>query len=193
MRFFLIFFIPVLFFASGCIPSTDNTSNTNNPDTTLQFKNNISALYGMGGKIAVTNTGPASNIIWKDSLGVTQSLDSLRGKKILLNFWALWCVYCDQELPALKSISQTTDIVVIGVNVLDEQSSLFDRVKFYDSTQAIKFQLITDALSKTYVNYGGTGTELPWSFAIDRQGNIAYKFVGAQTKDEFMSIMNQIP
>jgi len=193
MRIFIIFFITVLFYTSGCIPSTESNSNNNNPDTTLRFKNNISALYGTSGKIGSNNLGPAPNIMWKDSLGVTQSLDSLRGKKILLNFWALWCVYCDQELSALESISQTTDIVVIGVNVLDEESSLFDRVKLYDSTKSIKFQLITDALSKTYINYGGTGTELPWSFAIDRQGNIVYKFVGAQTKDQFMSVMNQIP
>jgi thiol-disulfide isomerase/thioredoxin len=192
MRFFIALFIVVLFFTSGCIPSTEVNPNNNNPDTTLQFKKNISALYGIGTKITGI-TGPASNIIWKDSLGVIQSLDSLRGKKILLNFWALWCTYCDQELPALKSISETTDVVVIGVNVLDEQSSLFDRVKFYDSTQAIKFQLVTDPLSKTYINYGGTGTELPWSFAIDRDGNIVQKFRGAQTKDQFMLIMNQIP
>jgi len=189
--FIILGFLSII---AGCAPVPTETSSYE-PDTVLQYKNNVSALYGRGGKIAKESDGrtKASNIIWKDSLGNIQSLDSLRGKKILINFLAIWCQYCQYEMPDLESISENGDAVVIGVSVLDLYSSLFDRSKLYaDSTVHIKFQIVVDPLSKTYVNYGGNGT-LPWSFIIDRDGYIVQKFIGQGTKQDFMTVLKQIP
>lgn len=193
MRYIFVI-LSFLFIIGGCAPTPTDSVN-NDPDTVLQYKNNISALYGRGGKIAKDSTGnlKASNIIWKDSLGNFQSLDSLRGKKVIVNFWAIWCQYCQYEMPDLESISENGDAVVIGVSVLDIQSSLFERSKLYaDSNLHIKFQIVIDPLSKTYANYGGDGT-LPWSFIIDRQGYIVQKFIGQATKQDFMTVLKQIP
>ncbi|MEI8134774.1 MAG: TlpA disulfide reductase family protein [bacterium] len=192
-------FIPAIllfvFLYTGCVPDAVTDINTNDPDTVLQYKNNISALYGKGSKIAKDNTGAylVSNIIWKDSLGVTQSLDSLRGKKVLLNFWAIWCVPCESEMKDLQAVADTKDVTVIGICTLDFKSSLFDRAKLYAESRQLKFQMVTDPNSYLYANYGGTGTEVPWSFAIDRSGHIAQKLIGAQTKDVFLSVFNRIP
>jgi thiol-disulfide isomerase/thioredoxin len=194
MRYLFIFFC-LLIIGAGCSPTPSDSSATVIPDT-LQFKNNISTLYGNGAKNAADNTGAvlASNIIWKDSLGITQSLDSLRGKIILINFWATWCVPCDAEMPGLDSIAESMkpDVVVIGVSAMDPASSLFQRATLFAQTRGMKFQVITDQASKAYINYGGDGS-VPWTFAIDRTGHIAYLFKGAQTKEAFMYILNQIP
>ncbi len=195
MRYFVLLF-GLLLVTASCAPTpTSNTGNT--IDTTLQYKNNISTLYGSGGKNVTDNTGKlvASNIIWKDSLGNLHSLNELQGKIVLVNFWATWCVPCDAEMPELEAVSESMnpDVVVIGVSVLDYESSLFERVKLFTETRNMKFQVIVDAASKTYNNYGGIGTQIPWSFAIDRTGHIVYKFVGQQTRTQFMDILNQIP
>ena len=191
---YLLFFCCVLIIGSGCSPTPSDSTGDNIPDS-LQFKNNISTLYGNGGKNTTDNTGlvVASNIIWKDSSGITRSLNDLQGKIVLLNFWATWCAPCDAEMPDLISISQSSsDIVVIGVTAIDPSSLLFQRAKLFAETRGMKFQVVTDQTSKVYSNYGGDGT-IPWSFAIDRDGHIAHKFIGQQSKQQFMTVLSQIP
>lgn len=194
MRYLIAFFC-LLIIGSGCSPTPSDSTAVNIADS-LQFKNNISTLYGSGGKNAKDNTGlvVASNIIWKDSLGVSHSLTDLKGKIILLNFWATWCPPCDAEMPDLISISQSMalDVVVIGVTAIDPSTSLFDRSKLFAQSRGMTFQVITDQGSKVYSNYGGNGT-IPWSFAIDRDGHIAYTFIGQQTRKQFTDILSQIP
>ena len=139
MRYFVIFFC-LLIIGVGCAPSPSDSSTTNTADS-LQFKNNISTLYGNGGKNAKDNTGldTASNIIWKDSLGITRSLNNLKGKIVLLNFWAIWCVPCEAEMPDLTSIAET-GIVVIAVSAIDPNSSLFQRTILYSETRGLKLE-----------------------------------------------------
>jgi thiol-disulfide isomerase/thioredoxin len=190
---YLYVILSILFIMSGCVPTSSDPGEADAPDTSSQFKNNISTLYGMGGKIPKDYINElASNIIWKDSLGNIQSLDSLKGKKVLINFWAIWCSPCEAEMKDLESISESDEAVVIGVCVIDKHSSLFERAKLYAETRKLKFQIVTDPFSKTYINYGGDGT-IPWTFAIDRDGYIAYKFIGQQSKDRFMDVLEQIP
>ena len=193
MQYLLIIF-GLLIIGSGCSPTPLDGTTTNSTDS-LQFRNNISSLFGNGGKNAKDNTGldTASNIIWKDSLGTTRSLTDLKGKIVLLNFWAIWCGPCEAEMPDLNSISET-DIVVIAVSAIDPNSSLFQRTILYSETRGLKFQIITDQASKAYINYNGKdNVSIPRSFAINRDGHIVYTFIGQQTKKQFMDILNQIP
>lgn len=186
---YLILIAGLLYISAGCAPTpTDNSFNNN--DTAAQYKNNISTLYGNGGK----NKGDtASNIIWKDSLGNLHSLEELRGNIVLLNFWAIWCPPCETEMPELRSISETMgpDVIVIAISV-DQGEAVFERVKLFAETRNMHFQVIVDPLAKTYLNYGRDGT-VPWSFAIDREGLIAYTFKGAQKRQDFRDILEQIP
>jgi thiol-disulfide isomerase/thioredoxin len=186
----------VVLVVHGCSPTISDPPEDNTTDTTRQYKNNISSLYGFASKItkdSSTQMFSASNFSWKDSLGITHQLDELRGKKVLLNFWATWCGPCDLEMPGLNWIADSThdDIVVIGVSV-DNGSLLFDRVKLFAETRKMKFQVVIDPFAKTYSNYGGNGT-IPWSFIIDRDGFIVQRFIGSQSRDAFMDVLNQIP
>ena len=160
------------------------------------YQNNISTLYGNGGKITTDSVGNkvASDIQWKDSTGVLHSLKELKGSVVVLNFWATWCVYCNQEMPELIEISnemKSKGVQVIGVSV-DRSSSVFDLVKNYVVSKGIGFQIILDPSSTTYLNYGGDGS-IPWTFVIDRQGHIAHTFIGGQSKEQFTYVLNKIP
>jgi len=195
MRYFIAFFC-LLAIDTGCSPTPMGSSTDNNTSITPQSQNNISTIFGDGGKNVKDNTGLviASNIIWKDSLGISHSLDSLRGSIIVLNFWAIWCEYCQQEMPDLQSIADSMKdqgVVVIGVSV-DQGSSIFDRVKLYVENLKIRFQIVIDPPAKSYFNYGASST-LPWTFIIDRGGLVQFTFEGEPTKKQFIDAINTIP
>jgi cytochrome c biogenesis protein CcmG/thiol:disulfide interchange protein DsbE len=194
MRYFIIS-LCLLIIDSGCSPTPSDSSPDNNTSITPQSLNNISTIFGDGGKITKDNTGLfiASNIIWKDSLGISRSLDSLRGNIIVLNFWATWCEFCQQEMPDLQSIADSMadqGVIVIGVSV-DKGSSIFDIVKLSVQTLKIRYQIVIDPPAKSYFNYGASST-LPWTFIIDRDGHIRFTFDGEPAKSQFINDIKQI-
>src|SRR5262245_60631395 len=105
MRFVVAFFL-LLLLLTGCAPSA--TSNSDNTTVSPKYSNNISTLYGDGGKVTIKQgVKHASDIVWKDSSGVLRHLDSLRGKIIVLNFWATWCKFCLTEMPDLEAVADS--------------------------------------------------------------------------------------
>ena len=62
----------------------------------------------------------APNFSATDLNGQTVSLSSARGRPVILNFWATWCVPCKVEMPAITAVAKTDPkVVVLAVNVLD--------------------------------------------------------------------------
>lgn len=61
-----------------------------------------------------------------DEAGMQLSLAALRGRAVLINFWATWCEPCLQEMPSLQRLaySRATEIKVLTVNVKDAQSAV---------------------------------------------------------------------
>ncbi|HYM19428.1 MAG TPA: TlpA disulfide reductase family protein [Candidatus Kapabacteria bacterium] len=191
-----ILFFPALIAAGilGCSPSpNDNTQlNTNIPP---QFYRNISTLYGAGYPVAKDSTGflKASDIQWKDSLGVSHSLVNLKDTIIILNFWATWCEYCTYEMPDMQAVSDSMGkygVRVIGVSI-DAGNSIFDLVKEYVKEHNISYQIVIDPKETTYLNYHG-GTGIPVTFIIDRQGNISTKFIGQTNKKDVIEYLYSI-
>ncbi|MFI5263121.1 MAG: TlpA family protein disulfide reductase [Candidatus Kapaibacterium sp.] len=195
MRLLRIFLCIAPLIAS-CAPTPDATNGDNTTDIPPKYQNNISTIFGTGTTNVKDNTGyyVASNITWKDSLGALHTLDELRGNIIVLNFWAMWCDYCRQEMPDLQSIADTykdQNVIVLGVSV-DKGSSAFDEVKLYiDSTVRVKFQIIVDPPAKSYFNYGAHDG-LPWTFIIDADGHVRITFSGEPKKQQFVDAINQL-
>lgn len=95
-------------------------------------------------------------------------LSSLRGKAVVLNFWASWCSPCKREAPALQAVSKTWGkrVVVLGVDVNDFQGDARGFMRKYGLT----YPVVHDNKNVTTPKYGLSG--LPETFFLDRRGRI---------------------
>jgi Thiol-disulfide isomerase and thioredoxins len=92
----------------------------------------------------------------------------LRGKVVVLNFWASWCYPCKQEAPALAAAAKqySGKAVVLGVDVNDFAGDARKFARKY----GLRYPLVHDNNNVTSPIYGLTG--LPETFFIDRSGTV---------------------
>ncbi|MBZ0170037.1 membrane protein [Candidatus Methylomirabilis lanthanidiphila] len=109
--------------------------------------------------------------------GSRNSLEQLRGKPVVLNFWASWCFpACYEEAPHLETAWQTyrdRGLMVIGVDIQDRDA---DAKAFIDRFK-LSFPSGPDLQGKISIDYGVYG--VPETFFIGKDGTIHYKHVGA--------------
>ena len=111
------------------------------------------------------------------------SLLDLRGKVVVLNFWASWCYpACYEEAPVLERgwrAYKERGVVVLGVDIQDTEEAARKFLKQF----ALSFPNGPDPTGKISVDYGVYG--VPETFFIDRAGRIRKKHVGAVTGEVF--------
>jgi cytochrome c biogenesis protein CcmG/thiol:disulfide interchange protein DsbE len=126
---------------------------------------------------------PASPFALTAFDGKPVSLDALRGKVVVVNFWASWCVpACYDEAPSLERAWQAyrdRGAVLIGVNIQDKEEPARRFLTQFGHT----FPNAPDPSGRVSVDYGVYG--VPETFFIDRKGRVRFRKVGAVT-DEIM-------
>jgi cytochrome c biogenesis protein CcmG, thiol:disulfide interchange protein DsbE len=106
-------------------------------------------------------------------------LRDLRGKVVVLNFWATYCAPCVEEMPALNKLQkyiESRNAVVLGVSV-DEDPDAYQK---FLKEQGINFPTCREP-RKLSLDYGSP--LIPDTYVIDRHGKIARKFYGPQQWD----------
>lgn len=109
--------------------------------------------------------------------GSSITLSRLRGKAVLINFWASWCVACRDESPLLEGFYQTyqsAGVVVLGVNVTSQDT--LDAARAYVEEMKLSFPIPLDEQGSVSKLYQAPG--LPVSFFVDTQGIIRNVIVG---------------
>jgi cytochrome c biogenesis protein CcmG, thiol:disulfide interchange protein DsbE len=115
--------------------------------------------------------------------GTKVNLADLRGKVVVLNFWASWCYpACYEEAPALErgwKAYRDRGVVVLGVDIQDKDEAARKFINDFRLT----FANAPDPGGKVSVDYGVYG--VPETFFIDRDGRIRAKHVGALSDQMF--------
>lgn len=105
------------------------------------------------------------------------ALSGLRGKVVLINFWASWCLECRPEMPVLERLHRELagrGLVVIGVNAREHRAA----IARYARELALTFPLVLDPDGAINMRYGVIG--LPTTFLIARDGRAVGFAVGAR-------------
>lgn len=128
---------------------------------------------------------PAPDFTLKDADGASVKLSDLKGKVVLLNFWATWCGPCALEIPWFIEFQQqykNRGLEIVGVSMDEEGWTV---VKPYIAQKKINYRILlgNDSVSQLY---GGVDS-LPTTFLIDREGRLAFPpHVGLAGKNDYL-------
>lgn len=106
------------------------------------------------------------------------SLDQLKGKVVLLNFWATWCPSCVREIPSLNALYQKMkgkDFTILAVSLDEEGWSVVDA---FQKKTPLEMTVLLDRKGDVASLYGTY--QLPESYLIDKKGFVVQKYIGPQ-------------
>lgn len=118
----------------------------------------------------------APNFTLEDIYGKKVELYSLRGRVVLLAFWATWCSPCKKEMPSMESLYQqfkSKGFVLLAISVDYEKK---EKVKEFVEKNGYNFPVLLDSKLHAYHLYDVKG--IPTAILIDKQGRIIGKAVG---------------
>jgi thiol-disulfide isomerase/thioredoxin len=106
--------------------------------------------------------------------GESVTLSDLRGRYVLVNFWATWCAPCLAEMPALQALADDHNgsLIVLGINQREDPSA----IEPFIQRLGVSFPILLDPDDATLINYQVMG--LPRSALVDPDGFIIYRAFG---------------
>lgn len=125
----------------------------------------------------------APDFTLEDLDGKQVKLSALRGRVVLVNFWATWCPPCRREMPSLERLSRQMSgqpFTVLAVNVGEDPDTVFPFTGTLEP--APTFPLLFDHNSSVLRTFAVKG--LPTSFILDKSGHIAFRAVGGREFDD---------
>jgi peroxiredoxin len=135
-------------------------------------------ILTIAGRSAVKLGEPAPNFQLRDLDGHLVTLSDLRGKVVLLNFWATWCGPCRVEMPAMEQLYRRflrKDFEILAVST-DAQGVAVTRP--FQQENHLTFPILHDADYLVGLTYGAR--TLPMTFMVDRQGIVRHQIFGAR-------------
>ena len=118
----------------------------------------------------------------EDMDGEKYSLESYRGKVVILNFWATWCPPCRREIPSMEALYQTFKDEAFAILAINEWETE-DHVFAFMGELPVEpgFPILFDPDSEVAQSFGVKG--LPTTLLLDTQGKIVYRAVGGRDFD----------
>ncbi len=117
----------------------------------------------------------APDFVLKDLDGKTIRLHELRGKVVLLNFWATWCPSCRFEMPSMEALQKEFSNQGLVVLAIDFREGPKEVQSFYNEHN-LSLRALLDPDAEAFARYGAWS--LPTTFVIDKRGYIVGKVVG---------------
>ncbi len=118
---------------------------------------------------------PAPGFTLPDLEGQIQGLDDLKGRVVVLNFWATWCPPCVDEMPSLQKLHEALDAKGLSVVAVSVDERFEDIERFVDSF-GLTFTILHDEGMRTARAY--QTFKYPETYIIGRDGRVKSKVVG---------------
>lgn len=121
-----------------------------------------------------------------DLQGTKWTLKDLRGRVVLVNFWATWCGPCRKEMPDLEALYQQfkgKGLVVLAID--DDENE--GKVKPFIAEQKYSFPILLDAGGKTYAQFRVVG--IPKSLVYDRSGKLVAQAMDMRTRKQLLEML----
>ena len=132
---------------------------------------------------------PAIDFALLNLTGQQVWLSDLRGKLVILTFWATWCPPCRTEIPELNNVYRNLKVEGIEILAIDVRESP-DVVNEFIQDMGMNYPVLLD--SHGYVTYAYGVRGIPTSFFIDRQGILRDMRMGGVTEEMIRSILESI-
>lgn len=142
------------------------------------------ATPAAGGDAAcLADAKPAADFTLPTLEGQSLKLSSLKGKVVLLNFWATWCGPCKAEIPSFVELQQQykSDLVVVGLSVDDP----VDKAKAFATDYKINYPIVLGQGHDDIQDAYGPIYGIPASFLISRDGKVCKRHLGIAPKAQF--------
>ena len=151
---------------------------------------------GSGGTTATTGAEPlgAKPLVARTQSQFQADLETLRGRVVVVNFWASWCVPCREEMPALEQASKAwaeggRPVTVIGVDASDVRS---EAAKFLDEVGATYPTVYDQQGLRGGVAASWSVTALPQTWFVARDGSRAGRIAGRLQADDLRSRVDEL-
>jgi len=123
----------------------------------------------------------------KDLSGKTWTFAELRGKVVLVNFWATWCPPCRKEMPDLETLYRrfgSQGLVVLGIS--DEEAA---KVEPFIRERKVSFPVLLDPGRKVNEMFVVEG--IPKTFVYDREGKLVAQSIDMRTQKQFLEMLGK--
>ncbi len=128
-----------------------------------------------------------ANFTLTDLHGKTWTLRDLRGKVVLVNFWATWCPPCRKEMPDLETLYRRfgpQGLVILGIS--DEEAA---KVKPFIEQQKVTYPVLLDPGRRVNELFQIEG--IPKTFIYDREGKIVAQSIDMRTQKQFLEMLGK--
>ncbi len=170
---------------AGCASGTPTTAGNNGQYRFVQAQSR-------GDVIARADRRTAPNITGELLDGKKFSLASLKGKVVILNFWATWCAPCRIETPELQKAYekyQPDGVELVGVLVRDSK----DQAEIYQKQVGLTYPSIYDPKTQVALqlrNYPLVA--IPSTIVFDKEGNVAAAYVSTVNENSLSKVLDQL-
>jgi len=122
-----------------------------------------------------------------DLEGKNWTLRDLRGKVVLINFWATWCPPCRKEMPDLDALYKRFKDQGLVILAIDDEAVA--KIKPYLTENPVSFPILLDPGRKVNDAFHIGG--IPKSFVFDRQGKLVAQSIDMRTQKQFLEMLGQ--